>query len=432
MKDILHRNRYEFFGLAAVLALLLILALAVAAYLKVFTPAVTVTVKADRSGLLMQRDNDVSLRSVTIGKVTDVRPDGPAGSLLDIYIESDKAQFVPANSTAQLVAPTVFGPKYVDFLAPARPASTPISDGAVVDARQVQVEVNSVFDNLQVLLTTFRPARVNAALGAVSTALQGRGERLGRVLSQGNSYLSQLNPSMPALRRDLARLPEVAGTYADVAPGLLELVGNLTATSRTVVQEQRPLEAFIGSLTRFDANVTPVLEQNRPALAETLRVLRPTTALLQRYSPMFPCLFHGINTLRELTEPNFGGLVPGLHTLTTFEPGREGYKYPENLPRLGVDAPGCYGGVPAVGTWPRHVYHPDGSPRLNYRDQPVTPGDTPLSTQLFGPLAPQVTDALGALAGAGQAASTARAALPAVPSTSVVPSVPAAPRRGTR
>lgn len=381
---VLRRHRHEAYGVLTVLALVIIVALVIAAYMQVFTPLVTVTLKSERSGLLLQRDSDVTMRSVTIGKVGAVEPDGPSGAAVQVLIDAEQVDFVPANVQGQITAPTLFGPKIVDLVPPPAPTARRISTGDVISAPQVQVEANVVFDNLIVLLQTIEPAKLNSALGALSTSLQGRGDQLGDYAADLNQYLQRLNASLPTLRSDLAMAPGVIDTFADVSPELLRIVGNLTTTSNTIVEEQPALDAFILSFTRFSGRAQSFLEQNDRGLVETLDVLRPTTALLQRYSPMFPCLFNTFNVARQYTERAFGGTVPGLHTLTTFLPGQEPYRYPENLPRLGIDSPGCYGGAPEPGFVPRHTFFPDGSPRLDTRDNPPTIGDTPLTVLLFG------------------------------------------------
>jgi phospholipid/cholesterol/gamma-HCH transport system substrate-binding protein len=399
--DAMRRHRHEAYGALSVLALLLIIGLVIAAYLQAFTPFITVTLKTDRAGLLLERDSDVTMRSIRIGKVGGVEPDGPGGAAIEVWIDPEQVDFIPANVQGQLIAPTLFGPKTVDLIQPPTPTERRISTGDVILRPQVQVEANVAFDNLIVLLQTIEPAKLNSALGALSTSLQGRGEQLGDYLADLNQYLERLNASLPALRADLATAPGVIDTYADVSPDLLRIVGNLTTTSNTIVEEKPALDAFILSFTRFSDTAQSFLEQNERGLVETLDVLRPTTALLQRYSPMFPCLFNSANTLRKYTEPAFGGTKPGLHTLTSFLPGQEPYKYPENLPRLGVDAPGCYGGAPEPGNVPRHTFFPDGSPRLDTRDNPPTIGDEDsLAAILFGELGPTIPPILQPAAGA--------------------------------
>ncbi|MEU9823380.1 MCE family protein [Pseudonocardia alni] len=388
-------TRHEVRGLAAIGVLLLCAALVVASYLDVFTPGVPATVRTDRAGLLMQPDADVALRDVRVGRVSAVEPDGNGGAVVSLAIDPSKLDLIPGDVTAQIISPTVFGPKYVDLVPPASPSTTTLAAGAVVPAAAVQTEANLVFDNLNRLLTTIDPAKVNTALGALSTSLNGRGDKLGATLVSFNRYLERINPSLPALQRDLQAAAPVLDTYADVSPQLLDVVRNVTTTGGTIVEKQAGIDATLASLSMFATDVSGVLEANTDGLDRTLKTLRPTTEVLGRYAPTFPCTFDSLNYLQKLLLPTFGGAQPGLRSLTTFQPGEQGYT-PENAPSLGIDQPNCGTGIPAPGTFPRHAFHPDGSPRLDTRDAPVQVRDTPLAVLVGGDeLGPTIQERLG-------------------------------------
>jgi phospholipid/cholesterol/gamma-HCH transport system substrate-binding protein len=380
----LSRHRHEVYGVVSILALGLVAVVVVASYLHVFTPSVSVTLRADRAGLLLLPEADVAMHDVRVGRISAVRSDGADGALIDLEIDADKADLIPADVTARLDAPTVFGPKYVDLVPPPTPSTRTIADGDVIERADVQVEVNTVFDNLMTVLQTVEPVKINAGLGALSTALNGRGDTLGQSLVDLNAYLERLNPSIPTLQRDLESLAPVVDTYADAAPDILALLGNATTTSTTLVERESDVDAVTTSLGGFSDDIATVFRENSDELGHTLDVLNPTTALLRRYAPVMPCTFASLNYLRKVLLPTFGGSQPGLRSLTTFEPGEEGYKPDENLPKLGVDAPGCYGGIPEPGEIPAHVSFDDGSPRLDTRNQPVGPGDKPFALIVGG------------------------------------------------
>lgn len=386
-RGVLRRNRHEVYGLGAVLVLVLVAVLVVAGYLHVFTPSVSATVRTDRAGLLVLPEADVAMNDVRVGRISAVRYDAASdGALIDVEIDPEMADVIPAGVTAQLISPTVFGPKYVDLVAPASPSggSPGITAGSVIEAARVQTEANTAFEILITVLRTVEPSKINTGLGALSIALNGRGDRLGQALSDLNTYLERINPSIPTLQRDIEMLGPVLDAYADASPDLIALIDDLTTTSATLVEEQAGVDAVLSSFGAFADDIDLVLRENGPGLANTLDVLNPTTALLARYAPVLPCTFESLNVLRKVTEPAFGGAQPGLRSHTTFQPGEDPYVIEENLPTLGVDEPGCYGGVPEPGEIPEHVRFDDGSPALDVRDRPLTAGDTPLAVLLFG------------------------------------------------
>ncbi|MDT5017044.1 MAG: phospholipid/cholesterol/gamma-HCH transport system substrate-binding protein, partial [Mycobacterium sp.] len=75
---------------------------------------VPVTLKSERSGLIMEPGNDVKLRGVVVGRVDSVQAsDAPVSLMLDI--NSDQVKYIPANVEAEIKATTAFGNKFVEL-----------------------------------------------------------------------------------------------------------------------------------------------------------------------------------------------------------------------------------------------------------------------------------------------------------------------------
>ena len=55
--------------------------------------------------------------------------------------------------------------------------------GQVLDAKHVTVEINTVFEQLTSVLSKIEPEKLNETLGAIATALNGRGEKIGQALT---------------------------------------------------------------------------------------------------------------------------------------------------------------------------------------------------------------------------------------------------------
>lgn len=378
-------NRNRLYGLVVVAVLVAGGLAGYGAYTGAFANPVEVTVQADRSGLLLQKGSDVALRRVDVGKVLDVAEAGPDDVRITVAIDREHADAVPSTVTARVVSSTLLAPKYVDLQVPDTGVRTPIADGAVIAPTSVQTEINVAFESLIGVLDHVDPAKLNSALGALSTTLQGRGDRLGTYLEKANSYFTVLDPALPGLRRDLSAAADVSGTYADVAPELLAVLDHTTTTGRTLVEEQAPLDAFFAALAKLGDSTRGFLADNEQGLVDSLATLDPTIALAARYSPMFPCLFATVNQYRKSVEPASGGTYPGLYTSTTPLPGSEGYRAPRDFPEVHADDPTCSGGPISSndGLYPRVAFD-DGSPPLDTTTAPVTPGSRPLAVMLFG------------------------------------------------
>ncbi|MEO9220182.1 MAG: MCE family protein, partial [Mycobacteriaceae bacterium] len=271
-------------------------------------------------------------------------------ALITVQLEPDMLKLIPANSGVEIASTTVFGAKFVSFISPDRltppaaPSRSPIARGANVESQNVTVEFNTVFQNLSNVLQAVQPEKLNATLGALATALRGRGDQLGESLAQANDVLTQLNPSVPALQNDLQKAAIVTNVYGDAAPALLRTLDNLTATSGTIVDQQANLDKLLLDVTGLATTGTDVLATNQPALATTFNLLRPTTKLLYEYSPEFSCFFKGLNFARVLGEQIAGGINPWIGVDTAFLPGGPIYKYPQNLPIVGASGgPRCNG-----------------------------------------------------------------------------------------
>lgn len=370
------RRKRQVLGLITLGVLAVLIAVIIMAYNQVFSPGVTATVVSPEAGLLMQDGADVTLDGVTIGRVTSITPaDGQAR--IGISIDPSQVGYIPANVQAEILMPTVFGPKYLNLVLPAHPVAQRMQAGQVIEPTATATEIDTVFASLVSVLDSVDPAKLSATLGAISTALQGRGQEIGTFIVQLNSYLKEFNPTLPAVGTDLATIPPVANTYTAAAPDLIKTLDNLRVTSGTLVSQQAQFDAFLVDLSGFAGNAQSFLSSNGNALVNTLASLLPTSSLLDEYSPEFQCLFASINQINKFA------VTDDINLNTAFVPGANPYTYPSALPVVGASSgPSCYGGplTPATAaTWPRLNFD-DGT--ANVSSDSLTPGE--LAVNLFG------------------------------------------------
>ncbi|MDT5133537.1 MAG: phospholipid/cholesterol/gamma-HCH transport system substrate-binding protein, partial [Mycobacterium sp.] len=207
-------------GLTTIVVIAGIFAVAVTLFRGGFTPTVPVTVLSPRAGLVMNPDAKVRMRGVQVGKVATIQtlPDGQA--VLHLAMDPSQLHYIPANVLVDIASTTVFGAKFVQLVPPAEPSAKKMYPGQVLDAGHVTVEINTVFQELTSVLAQLDPAKLNETLGALASALNGRGEKIGQMLSDLDSFLAKIGPSLPALSHDIAVSPQVFGAYADAAPDL--------------------------------------------------------------------------------------------------------------------------------------------------------------------------------------------------------------------
>ena len=119
-------------------------------------------------------------------------------------------------------------------------------------------------------------------------------QSLANPLSDFDSFLAKLEPSLPVFRHDLAVLPAVANAYADAAPDLVKTAANATRISKTIVDEQHNLDALLISAIGLADIGNDVLSTNRQPLTDVMHLLVPTTDLTNEYHEVLTCSFGGL------------------------------------------------------------------------------------------------------------------------------------------
>jgi phospholipid/cholesterol/gamma-HCH transport system substrate-binding protein len=371
-------------GLATFLTIALLMAFTIGAFRGSFTPSSPVTVLTPRAGLVMNNDARVTMRGVEVGKVDSIeaRPDGVA--VLHLAMDPAQLHLIPGNVGVEIAAPTVFGAKYVQLTPPDKPSPQPLRAGQVLDARHVTVEINTIFDQLNSVLSSIDPAKMNETLGTLAKALNGRGQKLGEALVNLDEFFGTVNRSLPALDNELTIAPDVFGSYADAAPDLVKTAANATRVAQTVVDEQGNLDAFLVSMIGLADVGNDVVGTNRQALTDVLHMLVPTTDLANQYSEALWCGLSGLVPLAKAPPLPFPGVVVSV----SFTLGTERYRYPQDLPKVAATGgPQCQL-LPKVPmeAHPPFVVMDVGANPTQYGNQGILLNSDALKQFLFGPI----------------------------------------------
>jgi virulence factor Mce-like protein len=331
------------YGVGFLVVVALLVGLSVASFQKRFTPVVTVTLLTDRIGSQLQVSSDVKLRGLIVGEVREVESTG-RGARLELALQPDKVDLIPADVSARLLPKTLFGERYVDLVSPsAGHATRHLAEGDTIgqDRTSVAIELERVFDDLLPLLRTVQPEKLSATLNALATALEGRGTRLGRNLVLVDEYFKQLNPRLPTIKADISGLADLASTYAVAAPELVRAATNLITTNTTIVQRRDQLAGFLASTAGFANTTADFLDANGERIIRVGRVGRPTLEVFARYSPQYPCITAAmVNWIPRIDEAWRDDM---FHLTIEVTPQRTGYQ-PGEEPRWGENrAPDCRG-----------------------------------------------------------------------------------------
>lgn len=337
------------------IALILILASGVwlvnAIFNQKFTSFDEVKLNTDTIGLQLPSRADVKVRGVIIGQVLEAESN-TEGAILTLGIDPDEISQIPSNVTASILPKTLFGEKYVELVIPNSPSTTSLRANDKITQTALPIEVERVLNDLFPLLDSIKPAELNATLNAIATALEGRGEDIGKNIETLDSYLKRFNPQIPALVDDLKLLGDVAQNYANVTPAIAATLRNTVKTGNTLVEQQAVLNAFLKDTTAFAGTADTFLQANGKNIERLGKVTAPQARLLNRYSSEFPCLLRGLVDQAPLLASTFRGFVFHIDLITIPQQPR-GYG-PQDAQIYGADnGPACVGlpnpPVPAKG-----------------------------------------------------------------------------------
>ena len=336
--------------LILVLVLIAAIWLTYALFTGTFRRSVPVTLTSDRAGLVMETNAKVKLRGVQVGRVAEISG-GKEPVVLRLEIDSGQLKNIPANVEPRIRATTVFGAKFVDLVFPGDPSSQRLASGQVLKSTNVSTEVNTVFENVVVVLDTIDPAKLNSTLSALAEGVRGQGERIGQATTDANQVLLELNPRNETIRADWRALKDFNDTFSVAAQDILSVLNAASTTSTTITKHAEQLDALLLATIGLSNSGISLLAPNQANLIRAINVLEPTTNLLYKYNPEYTCLLVGAKTLLDTggyEAPGGNGRTLVLDTSLAL--GDDPYHYPTNLPVIG--AKGGPGGKPSCGSLP--------------------------------------------------------------------------------
>ena len=327
-----------------------LVALTAASFSGTLRPFIPLTLVSDRAGLVMEPGAKVKLRGVQVGQVASIGTDVKAAQL-QLKMDPGPFKYLPSDVEAEIKSTTAFGSKYVDLIVPGHPSPVALKPGAVLHSRNVTVEVNTVFENLQSVVGAIDPAKMNAILSAFSQSLRGKGDRLGEAITGANKLLLTVNPRMDTIDRDWRLFGKTSAVYSNAAQDILSILDSVATTSTTLSEDQRSLDALLLSAVGFSQTGISVIGRSESSITRGVNQLDPVTALLNKYSPTFTCLFQGAQWYvdhggRDMLGGNGYSFIMDAALLFGDDP----YRFPKHLPK--VNATGGPGGKPSCGSLP--------------------------------------------------------------------------------
>jgi len=294
------RQRTALFGVLLVAIVVAVVGLVIRA----FTTGgsfISVTALVSRVGDALEDGDEVRYHDLIVGKVVGTGQLVGNQTRLQLDIDTSQAPLIPDGVTARPLPTTLFGSQYVQLLPPAQPGSGHLVAGATIpaDTSPGTTALQTALAEVDSLLAAVHPAALDVALTNIAAALNGQGENLGRLITDLDTYLQEMNPSTPALQDDVARLADLSQELSVDAPDNLRTIANLSTTAQTLTARQGQLRDLLsGGITLAD-DLTPFLNENG---SKVIRVSHDLQGVLAAFDRNTPGLANGIVSLGNVAK----------------------------------------------------------------------------------------------------------------------------------
>ncbi len=328
-------------GIGFIALMLFFVWLTYAFFNKTFVSTDDVTVLTSNAGQNLPKNADVKLRGMIVGSVKEIEPSkSGTGVEITVGLKPDLIDRVPEDVTARIVPKTLFGEKYIALIAPKNPSSEHLRAGDTIQRAVVPIEVEDLLNDLYPLLKAVDPEELSYTLSAVSSALEGRGEKLGRTLVQANDYLEAINPEVPQLVDDVIKLGDVSDQYADEMPRIARTLNNTVFTGNTIVAKRAQLASFFDEGTRLADTLTTFTRTNGDNLVKLAANGSEVLDVSAQYSSVFPCFLGAMAKIMPRLDSVFRNQTVHIN-LRTLAEQPSGYSAKERAsvpPQAEIDA----------------------------------------------------------------------------------------------
>jgi phospholipid/cholesterol/gamma-HCH transport system substrate-binding protein len=321
-------------GVAYIVLILVLVLLSIKAFEKElpWQGAASVTLRTSTPGLELNPHSDVKFQGLRIGEVRKITSDGRTATI-ELALDKDRLNLIPANIDAAIVPKTLFGEKFVDLRLPKSPDSARLVAGGQIAQSTTSVEIGALFSKLVPVLDALKPQQLSVILNSLAQALDGRGETLARDVNQFKAFLEKVDPHLDTFTRDISQFATTADIYADSAPDLVRVLSSAAGISRELlIPKEKDFAAALDQVVATSDDTKQVLAQNADNLIRLSGRSRPVLALLDQYSAALPCFLTGLHTFSILSNQAIGARGPFTNLIIDVISNNEPYKNPKDLP----------------------------------------------------------------------------------------------------
>jgi phospholipid/cholesterol/gamma-HCH transport system substrate-binding protein len=301
------RGRLSLIGLSVFVALALAVWLVFRSFNGDFGDNVTVTATIAQVSDSLDTGDIVTYRDVIVGEVRSFTANGRGGAELRLRLHASSARSVPSNVTAIAVPASLFGNTQIDLVPPAHAAGTSLHNGARVgaDSSAAALGLQTALSDAYDLITAVHPARLDAALTSLATALQGEGPALGKLVDEAAKYLRALAPSIPALDAVISRFATVTTELARNSPDLLGAVANLLTPAKAITAQRQAVEQLLAVAPGVISSASDLLQRTGDDFVTVVTNEQPLLQALADDPNALPDSIRGFQSLADALNSTF-------------------------------------------------------------------------------------------------------------------------------
>ena len=227
---------------------------------------------------------DVRILGVSVGKVTEVTPEGES---VRVELQYDGQYDLPADARAVIITPTLVADRFVQ-LTPAYTKGAVMADGGDIALPEtaVPVELDRIYASLSELTRTLGPNGVNAdgtlnhLVEAGASALDGQGTRANQMLRDLSAAATTFNNSGGDLFATVSQLAEFTTTLGANDKLVRAFMADLADVSQQLSDERVELQQTLGAVADAVGTVRDFVKVNRKALVTDVEKLTRVTSTI--------------------------------------------------------------------------------------------------------------------------------------------------------
>lgn len=244
-------------------------------------------------------DASVTYRGVEVGKVTAVHL-YPDRVVVDLAIRSGEK--IPQDVHANVRELTAAAEQYMDLVPPAQPSlaassnSTPgpyLSQGYTIpqDRTSIPVSIGTLLATVNSLVSSLNPSDLNTLSHALAQGLQGAGDDLRSIISDGSTLLEALQSATPGTINLIDDGNTVLNTFNQTAGDFADFSHNLNLLSAQVARSNSDLVKLLQNGAVLSGTANQQLQLYAQPTIGLLADLGDLSNLTFQREPAFRALF---------------------------------------------------------------------------------------------------------------------------------------------